>query len=87
MAGIDLNPQFEAILATDLPEIDKLSKSFVFLISQHIEISRREIELLKVLGDQEAIVKEQIKANTMAYVLSVYEQCHRRVTGRKVADE
>lgn len=87
MTGINLLPQFEAILASDLSEIDKLSKGFVFLISQQIDIAQREIELLKALGDQETLVKEQIKANTMAYTLDVFKYCQQQSKGRKMADE
>lgn len=87
MPGIDLTPQIEAIITADIPDIEKLSKAYVFIISQHIEISKRELEVLKALGDQEAIIKEQIKANTMAYTLGMFRQLHLRATGRKVSDE
>lgn len=87
MTGIDLMPQFKAILASDLPEIDKLSKGFEFLISQHIEVAQREIELLQMLGNQEALVKEQIKAETMSYTLDVFKYCRLQSTRRKMADE
>jgi hypothetical protein len=87
MVGIDLSPQIEAIMSADLPEIEKLSRAYVFLISQHIEIAEREVEVFKALGDQEALVKEQIKANTMAYTLNVFRHLYLRATGRKVSDE
>jgi hypothetical protein len=87
MPGIDLSPKIEAIMTADSPEIEKLSKAYVFILSQHIEIAEREIELLKALGDQEGIIKEQIKANTIAYTLDMFRQLHIRATGRKVSDE
>ena len=87
MSGIDLSPQIEAIMRTDIAEIEKLSKAYVFIISQHIEIAKREVELFKALGDQEGIIKEQIKANTMEYTLGMFRHLHLRATGRKVSDE
>ena len=87
MSSIDLTPQLDEIMAADLSEIDKLSKAFLYLISQHIEISRREIELLKTLDDMEGVVKEQIKANTMEYTLGMFRHLHMQATGRKVLDE
>jgi hypothetical protein len=42
-----MQPEFEAILASDLPEADKLSRAFRLVITQHMEHSRRDIELFK----------------------------------------
>jgi len=84
---MDLTPQLEEIIATDIPEIDKLSKAFAFLISEQVEIARREIELLRAMDDKDALVKEQIKANTMEYALSIFGHCYFKTTGRKYSDE
>jgi hypothetical protein len=70
-----------------MTEIEKLSKAYVLIISEHIEIAKREVELCKALGDQDRIVKEQIKANTMEYSLGMFRHLHLRATGRKVSDE
>ena len=87
MPVINLQPQLNEIIAADLPEIEKLSKAYNFLITEHINISRREIELLRVIGDKEVLVKEQIKLNTMEYALGVFHDCHQLATGRKVSNE
>ena len=87
MAGIDLSPQIEAIMGAEIPEIDRLSRAYVLIISEHIEICRREIEVCKALGDRERLVKEQIKANTMAYTLEMFSDLHLRATGKKIIDE
>ena len=87
MAGIDLSPKIEAIMSADLAEIEKLSQAYVLILSQHIQIAERETEVFKALGDHDAIIKEQIKANTMAYTLDLFHQLHLRATGRRVADE
>jgi len=87
MSGIDLSPQIEEIMAVELSDIEKLSQAYVLIISQHIEICKREIEVCKALGNQEGMIKEQIKANTMEYTLDMFRQLHLRVTGRKVSNE
>lgn len=87
MSGINLTPQLEEIIATDMPEIDKLSKAFDFLIAEQVKIARREIELLRAVDDKEALVKEQIKANTMEYALRIFGHCYFKTTGRKYSDE
>jgi hypothetical protein len=87
MSGIDLTPQFEEIIAADLSEIDKLSKAFAFLISEQVKIARREVELHRAVGDKDALIKEQIKANTMEYALSVFGHCYFKTTVRKYSDE
>lgn len=87
MSGINLMPQFETIMAQDIDEIDKLTQAFKFLITEHIAISKRETELLRVMGEKEALVKEQIKANTMEYTLGVFAHCYYSATGRKLSDE
>ena len=87
MTGIDLSPQIEAIMTAELAEIDKLSRAYTLILSEHIAICEREIEVCKALGYRERMVKEQIKANTMAYTLEMFSHLHLRATGRKVSDE
>jgi hypothetical protein len=87
MAGINLRPQYDEIMSSELPEIEKVSRAFNYLIKEHIQISQREIELLKAMGENEALVKEQIKRNTMEYTLSVFHDCFTGATGRKVSNE
>ena len=82
---IDMMPRVNEILATDLPDIEKLTKAFGYLVQQHIEIARKEQELQKALGDEEALLKLQVQANTMEYVLGIFSHCYRLVTGRKVS--
>jgi len=82
-----MQPEFEAIIASDLPEAEKLARAYQLIIEQHMEHTRREIELFKAMGDKEALVKEQIKLGVMEYTLGVLTHCYWRVTGRKVTDD
>ena len=79
--------EIEAILASDLSEIEKLSKVFHWITDFYIEESSREIELHKALGDQESLVKEQIKQSVFKHAQSIFQQSHLLVTKRKAWDD
>ncbi|MBN2147370.1 MAG: hypothetical protein JW726_08275 [Anaerolineales bacterium] len=82
-----MQPEFEAILSSDLPQAEKLTRAFQLIIQQQIAYGQREVELLQALGDEEALVKEKIKLGVMQYVNEIYAYCYLRVTGRKLTDE
>lgn len=77
------NQIFKEILESDRSEIDKLAVTFVWLADQSILQGDAEIELLRILGDQEALVKEQIKVSTLKYSRGLFAHCYQQVTGRK----
>lgn len=79
--------EINAILATDLTDIQKLTRIFRWITDFYIENSDREIELLKVLGDQESLVQEQIKQSVFQHAQSIFQQSHLLVTKRKAWDE
>jgi hypothetical protein len=81
----DLVPRINEILGADLPDIEKLTQAFGYIIQQHIDITQRECELHKALGDMEGLIKLQIQSSTMEYMLGVFLYCHHQVTGKKVS--
>ena len=83
-AEINMMPKVDEIMATDLPDIEKLAQAFGYLMEQYIAIAGREQDLQKALGDKEAVLKMQIQKNTLEYALSMFEDCYRRATGRRV---
>ncbi|MBN2550039.1 MAG: hypothetical protein JXB15_12825 [Anaerolineales bacterium] len=82
-----MQPEFEAILAADQPELEKVTRAFQWIIAEHTTHSRHEIELLRALGDQENLVKEQIKLAAIEHALSIYAFCYQRATGRRLGNE
>ena len=82
-----MQSEFEAVIASDLPDAEKLARAYQLVITQHIEHTRREIELFKAMGDKEALIKEQIKVGVMEYTLGVFTDCYCRVTGRRSTDD
>lgn len=79
--------ELQQIAASDLPEIEKLTRAFRLVMDTILAQSEHEIELLRALGDAQALLKEQIKLSTIKHVQSIYAQCHLMVTGRKAWDD
>jgi len=75
------------IFNSDLSEIDKLARSFDHITGIQITHAAGEIELLKAMGDQQGLVKEQIKMETLKHTRSVFQDCFWRATGRKAWDD
>jgi hypothetical protein len=73
----------EEIVRSERPDIVKLALSFDKITSQIIAHSEREIELRRTLHDQESVVKEQIKMETLKHAQSILQDCYRLVTGRR----
>ena len=79
--------EIKRIAASELPEVEKLAQAFRCVTDRIVEDSQRELELLRALGDPQAVLKEQVKLSTIQHARSVFAQCHLMVTGRKAWDE
>lgn len=79
--------KIQEIAKTNLPEIEKLAQAFRHVTDFYLQDGDRELELLKVLGDQTNLVKTQIKLSTIQHAQSIFAQCYLMVTGRKAWDE
>ena len=82
-----MKPEFEAILTSDLPDLEKLTRAYQLILQDHIAHAQGEIELYKAIGDQQALVKEQIKLGVIEYTYDTFAFCYLRVTGRKLTHE
>lgn len=69
--------EYKAIMAGELPEMEKLKAGFTWVTDQILAHTAQEIELLRALGDGEALVKEQIKRSTVEHVRGIFEMCYR----------
>jgi hypothetical protein len=70
------------IVASDRPAIVKLVLSFDEITGRIIADSEQEIQVLRALHDQEALVKEHIKMETLKHARTILQECYQRVTGR-----
>ncbi len=79
--------QLEKIYEADLPEIDKLAQSFGLITGMMLQYSKEEIELQRAMNDREALVKEQIKLGMIKHTRGIFNECHRRASGRRAWNE
>jgi len=74
---------FDRILASDEPEMTKLAQTFEWSTRRMIQVAQNEIDLSRALQDRSAVVKHQIKANTLRLVREMFQDCYLRVTGER----
>ncbi len=86
-AGLNFQAEFRALVASDLPEAEKIARAFGALTQRVIESARGQVELAHALGDREAKIKQQILLETMEHARSIYRLCHRQITGVSAWDE
>ncbi len=77
--------EFEKIIASDLPDLEKLAKAYQWTVKQYISASRFQLELLRAMEDREQLVKEQVKLGVMESAWEMFENCFLKVTGKKVS--
>ena len=51
----------------DIPDLDKVLQAFDYITAQHVENGMHEIELARAMKDQETVIREQIKIETMKF--------------------
>ena len=82
-----ITPEFEHIFEADLPEVEKVARAFELVTSWYLGEADKQIELIKAMGDREALVKEQIKMSTLKHAREIFADCYRRATGEEAWDE
>jgi hypothetical protein len=71
---------------SDLSDLDKVMKAFRHITGEHIKHSKHNLELARALKDGEAVIREQIKQETIKYTQKVLEDCYRIFVGRSIQD-
>jgi len=90
---MDISPEsdwttvFNQIKGSELPEAEKIARAFEWITDRYLEHNAHEIELLRAMGDQESLVKEQIKQNMMKHTRTIFRDCYQFMTGRRAWDE
>ncbi len=83
----DFHDWVREIQRSDRSEVDKMREYFERVTAQIIDFTGKEIELAKAMQDREALVKVQIKLETMKTARSIFAQGYQIATGRKISDE
>jgi len=78
----DFEPELNAILASRLPDMPRLARAFDGLTSFIIEGTERQIDLARAMRDEQEVVKQQIKMETLKHARGIFQTCYRGVTGK-----
>ncbi len=79
--------ELDAIMKQPIPEIEKIAQGYKSITDTIIEHSQNQIELTCAIQDKEALVKEQIKLETIKHARYILQTCFLQATGRKAWDE
>ena len=80
--GFTFKGELDAIIASDLPQMDKLAEAFRGLTGFIIEATERQIELARAMKDDEETTKHQVKLETIKHARKIFQTCYWHVTGR-----
>lgn len=79
--------RFDAIIASDAGDLDKLARAFGGLTGFIIDDSKRQVELARASQDKDETVKQQIKLETMKHARKLFATCYWHITGERVLSE
>jgi hypothetical protein len=75
--------KFEQALASDLPDIDKLARTFDLVTQFYVVDYTHQVDLLRTLQDRPALEREQIKLELVKHMRRIFVDCFYRVAGKK----
>ena len=71
--------EFNRIVASELPEAEKLAQAFDWLTGRFTEQTRHDVDLAQAMNDQETLVKAQIRLSVMQHAREMFTFCRQRV--------
>jgi len=83
----EYHDKVRAIVGADMPEIDKLKAGFGMVTSDIISYARQEVDLARAMQDREAVIKVQIKMETLKSARQIFDRWYTMITGRRAWDE
>lgn len=86
-SGANFHAEIRSLAAANLPDTEKLVRAFAALTERFVDSARGQVELAQALGDRDEKIKQQIKLETMEHARSIFQLCHRGITGRPAWDE
>ena len=75
------------IKESKMPEIEKLAHAFALITGRTLKHASDEIEVAQAMSDEEALIKHQVKMETIKHIRGIFQECHKLATGRKAWDE
>lgn len=86
LATSETMDEYQAIMASDLREVDKVKAAFELITGVIVQQAEQEIDLLRAVNDRENLIKEQIKLSTVRSVRAIFAEAYRQATGCKLAE-
>jgi hypothetical protein len=83
MQATDSTQEFNRIFERPTSDLEKLLTAFAFFTRQVVLEADREIQLAHAMGDQQGVVRVQIKKETIKHAQSFLENGYLRITGRR----
>lgn len=83
ISNCDTAADFEAIFASDETDIEKLVRAFDWITRRDIAVAHHEIDLARAMQDQEAVVKQQIRLESMKNARAIFQNCYLRATNKR----
>lgn len=62
--------------ANSAAAVEQLTAAFYDITDKFLKIAEQNIDLARALGDQETLVKEQIKLATMKSAVGIFKHCY-----------
>jgi hypothetical protein len=87
MDNVDLRTRFEQLKAADIADAEKLARAFGHITGLIIGHAEKEIDLARAMHDQDTVIKQQIKMETLKHSRHVLDMCYLRLFGGRVWDE
>jgi hypothetical protein len=81
--NVSCQEEIDRIMATDLPDHEKIAQTFDCITRFIIASAASDIEVARAMHDREGLVKTQIKMETIKHARVIYEGCYQRVTGQR----
>jgi hypothetical protein len=77
----------EELKTSDMTEAEKIAVAFGHVTGSILDYGRHEIDLAKAMSDREAVIKRQIKVETIKHARGIFEMCYKMMTGKEPWDE
>jgi hypothetical protein len=83
----DYRDRIVEILGSELADIDKLKQGYGMVTGGLIEHAYHEADLARATHDREALIKVQIKMETLKYARQIFDRWYTLIVGRRAWDE
>ena len=74
--------RFEAIMASNSTDMEKLAEAFGGLTDFIIEDTERQVALARASQDRQEMVKHHVKLETMRHARRIFALCYWHVSGK-----